>query len=154
MLTKALLALYVQMYVPRNGMPKELKVEPRLSAELGDPRGYQRREQRYPLVIPIEVSGIGRDGQPFCENTLTSNVSERGCRFSLKKELEKDAIVAIRVLRTLAGLPGDPRLMMFQIVYIKQEQSAWTMGAWTLQPDLAWCPDVPRESEPARDGST
>lgn len=134
-------------------MPKELKVEPRAGAELGEPHGHQRREQRYPLIIPIEVSGIGRDGEPFCENTLTSNVSERGCRFSLQRELEKDAIVAIRVLRTLAGFPGDPRLVMFQIVYIKQEQSAWTMGAWTLQPDVAWCPDVPREDEPARDGS-
>jgi PilZ domain len=128
-------------------MGKELKIEPRPGAGAGQPRHYQRRERRYPFLIPIEVSGIDRGGQPFCENTLTSDVSQRGCRFTLKKELDKDAIVAIRVLRTLAGKPGDPRLVMFQIIYARQEQDAWTMGAWTLQPDVAWCPDIPREVE-------
>jgi hypothetical protein len=127
-------------------MAKELKIEPRGPAQVAEPHGHQKRERRYSLLIPIEVSGIDRGGQPFCENTVTSDVSERGCRFILPKELEKDAIVAIRVLRTLAGDPGDPRLVMFQIIYSKQEQGAWTMGAWTLQPEIAWCPDIPREA--------
>jgi hypothetical protein len=81
---------------------------------------------------------------------VTSDVSERGCRFTLSKELEKDSIVAIRVLRTLAGAPGDSRMVMFQIIHAKQEQSSWSIGAWTLQPEVTWCPEIPREGESPR----
>jgi len=131
-------------------MEKKLKLEPSRAAESAGTGHTQRRERRYPFLIPIEVSGIDRGGQPFCENTLTSDVSARGCRFLLQKELEKDAIVAIRVLRTLSGQPGDSRLVMFQIIYIRQDPGGWTMGAWTLQPDVAWCSDIPRDPDQER----
>lgn len=135
------------MYLPGTVMANEVKSEPRGVTGTTEPRPYQRRERRYPLPIPIEVSGIDKGGRPFCEQTVTSDVSQRGCRFSLSKELERDSIVALRVLRTLAGSPGEPRLVMFQIIYSRAEQGAWTMGAWTLQPEIAWCPDIPREAE-------
>jgi hypothetical protein len=111
----------------------------------------RQREPRFPLAIEIEVSGIDRSGQPFYENALTSNVSMSGCRFTLSRQLEKDTIVAIRVLRTLSGRPADPRLVMFQIIYTQQKKEGWATGAWTLQPDIEWCTDIPSGPEPGKD---
>ena len=128
-------------------MAPESKSKAGGNAGVADPGAHRRSERRYPLPIQIEVSGIGKGGQPFHEGTVTLDVSERGCRFTLSKELESDSIVAIRVLRTLAGEPTDPRLVMFQIIYSRQEQGKWTMGAWTLQPEVAWCPDIPGETK-------
>ncbi len=127
-------------------MADNTKSELRGAAGTAEPHSNQRRERRYPLLIPIEVSGIGKDGRPFHENTVTSDVSERGCRFGLSTELEKDSIVAIRVLRTLAGAPGDSRMVMFQIIHARQERNSWILGAWTLQPEVLWCADIPHEA--------
>jgi len=113
------------------------------------PRGQEARlEQRLPLAIPIEVSGIDRSGQPFCETVWTIDVSMSGCRFKLTKDLGLDSMVAIRVLRTLSGLPGDTRLLVFQIMYSRRDQGGFVIGAWALQPEVEWCPGLPKSGEP------
>jgi len=108
----------------------------------------RQREPRFPLAIHIEVSGIDGSGQPFYENTVTSNVSRSGCRFKLSRQLDKDSIVAIRVLRTLAGKAVEPCLVMFQVMYTQMEKEGWAVGAWTLQSDVTWCSDIPDDPKP------
>jgi hypothetical protein len=131
-------------------MPNDLK--DLIASSAGALRTERRRqsEPRFPLAIEIEVSGIDRSGQPFYEKALTSNVSRSGCRFTLSRQLEKDTIVAIRVLQTLSGRPADPRLVMFQVMYTQQEKGNWATGAWTLQPDVEWCSDIPAGPKPGK----
>lgn len=147
------LALNMQESLLGQAMAKEPKNAIVSGAQKPQSTHNQRSEPRFPLLIQIEVSGIDSKGQPFCENTLTSDVSERGCRFRLPMELKRDSIVAIWVVRTLSGRPADSKEVMFQIMFTRQEQGAWTTGAWTLQPDVTWCPDIPREAERERRGS-
>jgi hypothetical protein len=61
--------------------------------------GERRREARYPLQLPIEVSGFDSHGRFFAECTDTCDVSDHGCRFALRQEVRKDAVVAIRQAR-------------------------------------------------------
>jgi hypothetical protein len=128
-------------------MANELKSPPSPTADVRSPGHERQSEPRYPLAVHIEVDGIDRCGQPFCEKTFTINVSHRGCRFMLHRELAKDSIVAIRVVSTLSGDPPHPQFVMFQIMYTKQEKEGWVMGGWTLQPDIEWCSDIPKRSE-------
>jgi len=131
-------------------MANDLKNAPSSHSD-AQQRGQERQtEPRLTLSIPIEVSGIDRSGQPFCEKTQTINVSHRGCRFKLQRELAKDSIVAIRVISTLSGQPADPQLVMFQVMYTKQEKDAWVLGVWTLQPEVEWSSDIPKEAGPVK----
>jgi len=131
-------------------MANELKTPPSPTADGRLPGHERQSEPRYPLAVHIEVDGIDRRGQPFCEKTFTINVSHRGCRFMLRRELAKDSIIAIRVASTISGDPVDSPLVMFQVMYTKHEEDGWVMGVWTLQSDVEWCADIPERVERAK----
>jgi len=131
-------------------MANDLKNETSPPSDAPQPREDRQTEPRLTLSIHIEVSGIDRSAQPFCEKTQTISVSHRGCRFKLHREVAKDSIVAIRVISTLSGLPADPQLVMFQVMYTVREKDAWVLGVWTLQPEVEWSTDIPKRAEPAK----
>ncbi|MGH9716805.1 MAG: hypothetical protein ACRD4R_08790 [Candidatus Acidiferrales bacterium] len=72
--------------------------------------------------LPVEVSGFD-----------TRDVSESGCRFQLRAEVEKNSAVSIRVIRRNNGLMlGDPPVL-FRIVWVKHTCAGWMVAAAKLQ---------------------
>jgi hypothetical protein len=94
----------------------------------------QRRESRYEVAFPIEVSGI-RDGEPFRERTFTRNVSEWGIGFRLSFELKREDLVSIKVLD---GRSGEPRHSLYQVTRASEQLGHWVMGAWKLGAEDMW----------------
>ncbi len=115
-----------------------------LSAEANQDR---RRENRIPLVFHIEVSGFDRCGQFFSERTVTADVSESGCRFQLKTEVERGAVVAIKRASRHANRLQPERPILFKVVRVAEESSGWTLGAWKLQPETLWCIAFPPQKQ-------
>jgi len=59
-----------------------------------------RRSDRISLSLPIEVLGIGADGQPFDEETRTVLVTRHGGSIILARELEPEAEITVRYHKT------------------------------------------------------
>jgi len=97
-----------------------------------------QRPERIALRFPIEVCGFGRCGHFFTERSETCNVSIRGCKFYLRTEVECEAIVALRVIDRHDRRRKDPSPVLFQVVRIEREPSAWALGAWKLRAEDLW----------------
>lgn len=107
----------------------------------------RRRERRIRLTFPIEVSGFDRSGRYFSERTLTSDVSQSGCRFHLKSEVECSTVVAIKLVTRETGMPRSGRPLLFQVVRAACEKDGWSVGASSLQPENLWCVAFPSPQE-------
>lgn len=101
-----------------------------------------RREQRIASAFRIEVCGFNRYGRFFTERTLTSNISDGGCQLSLRAEVEKDSVVALRVIERRNGCELDSRPVLFRVERIVSQAAGWTLGVSKLQPVPVWGVDV------------
>jgi hypothetical protein len=101
-----------------------------------------RREQRIASAFRIEVCGFNRYGRFFTERTLTSNISDGGCQLSLRAEVEKDSVVALRVIERRNGCELDSRPVLFQVERMVPHEVGWTLGVSKLQPVPVWGVEV------------
>jgi len=111
-----------------------------LSAEAARDR---RRDKRVPLVYAIEVCGLDLAGNFFCERSRTWNVSERGCCFALRSELQSGCAVAVRVIRReMEGAPSG-RALLFQVEWTRPENGRWQVGASSVEAGGLWAVAFP-----------
>lgn len=107
----------------------------------------RRREARIPLAIPIEVTGFDSHGKFFCEATKTVDISESGCSFSLRRDVERGGIVAIKVTIKERKKKTEQRPFLYQIARSTPEDSHWIVGAAKLQPESVWFIAFPKTGE-------
>lgn len=107
----------------------------------------RRREARIPLAIPVEVTGFDIHGKFFCEATKTVDISESGCSFSLKRDLERGGIVAIKVTIKERKKKTEQRPFLYQIARSTAENGQWIVGAAKLQPESVWFIAFPKTGE-------
>ncbi|MGH9745578.1 MAG: hypothetical protein ACRD59_05645 [Candidatus Acidiferrales bacterium] len=105
-----------------------------------------RREQRLARAFRLEVCGFNRFGRFFTERTLTSDVSDSGCQFCLRIEVERDSVVALRVLGRRNGHEIDSRPVLFQVERVEQQPRGWTLGVSKLQPVPVWVVEAVRDA--------
>jgi len=99
----------------------------------------QRREARFSIPFPIEVTGVTRNGQPFHEKTATVNVSEWGCGFISSVELRADDMILVRrILPESQEAPRSPRQAFFQVVRVEPNEGGWLIGAWKMDTADVW----------------
>ena len=89
------------------------------------------------------MSGFDRTGRLFYERTVTSNVSENGCRFQVSKPLEPGDVVAIKIIGCQDASPAANKALLFQIRWIVRENGGWLAGALKLQPESIWHTSFP-----------
>lgn len=90
----------------------------------------------------VEVCGFNRYGRFFTERTLTSDISDGGCRLSLRVEVEKDSVVALRAIERRNGCELDSRPVLFLVERTVPQPSGWTLGVSKLQPVPVWGVDL------------
>ena len=98
----------------------------------------RQRPQRFALQFSIDVYGLDRWGRFFTERSETCNVSDAGCRFYLRTEVEREAVVAVRVINRNGHLGNASSPMLFQIAHIERDATGWTLGALKLRAEDAW----------------
>jgi PilZ domain-containing protein len=102
----------------------------------------RRQQPRTAAKIPIEVCGFSRHGRFFSEKTATSDVSIGGCRFDLRTDVEKESVVAIRVIKRRDGHEIDSRPILFQVNWFQVQHDGYTLGASKLQPGTLWSDEL------------
>lgn len=105
----------------------------------------RRRESRIALAIPIEVTGFDATGKFFIENTKTADISESGCGFALRHNLERGGIVAIKAL-TKDNQQHRRRPLLYQVARSTPEGGYWIIGAAKLQSESIWLLAFPKQA--------
>jgi hypothetical protein len=98
----------------------------------------RRQGKRVPISFPIEISGFDDAGRLFRECTVTTDVSEQGCRFDLLRELKRGDVIAIQLISRNGDRPEKSRPLLFEIAWVDASLRGWTMGASKLQPENIW----------------
>jgi hypothetical protein len=102
-------------------------------AELGP-----QRAERFALQLSIEVCGFDRCGRFFTERSETSDVSDGGCKFYLRTEVDPEAVVALRVIERYDQRRNGAAPVLFQVAYMERGSSGWTLGALKLRAEDSW----------------
>jgi hypothetical protein len=99
--------------------------------------GAQRAE-RIALQLAIEVCGFDRCGRFFTERSETSDVSDGGCKFYLRTEVDREAVVALRVIERHDQRGNGAAPVLFQVAHMERGSSGWTLGALKLRVEDSW----------------
>ncbi|GEM_PF-1011647 len=129
----------------QNEKPESLTEWEALSREANQDR---RKGKRVTLAFPIEISGFDRRGRLFRDSTTTCDISELGCRFRVKTQLERGDVVAIKLIRRTNGQAPERKPLLFQIAWVAREADGWVAGALMLQPDNFWNMTFPATGQP------
>jgi hypothetical protein len=113
-------------------------------------KGERRSETRVNLKFAIEVCGFERHGHFFNERATTSDVSESGGNFRLSADVEKDSVLAIRLIERRNGRETETRPVLFQVSRIHPDYEGWTVGVSRLQPILLWRAEFPERDHPMK----
>jgi hypothetical protein len=133
--------------VGQDGIMSRQTVPSNLSSALAE-LGSQRAE-RIASQLSIEVCGFDRCGRFFTERSETCDVSDAGCKFYLRTEVEREAVVALRVIKRSDRRRSVAAPVLFQVAHMERGSSGWTLGAWKLRAEDSW----PVPGVPARDGA-
>jgi hypothetical protein len=108
----------------------------------------RRRGKRVPLAFPIAVSGFDRSGRHFLKTAKTCDISEAGCRFRIKAQLEPGEVVAIQLIARSNDQAPAGKAVLFQIVWVSPHPDCWEVGALQLQPESIWHMSFPPRDRP------
>ena len=100
------------------------------------------REERQYIALRIEVCAFDRYGRFFSEVTETSDLSESGCRCSLRTEIAHDSVLAIRMLNDGKGGMQPSHSVLFRAVRMEKTSSGWAVAAEKLQRCESWIPNL------------
>ena len=105
----------------------------------------RRRGKRVPLTFEVELSGLGINGVPYCDLAIASDVSERGCKLRLSREVKPGDLLTIRVLgREDVGVHQEPPFL-YQAVWVELDVGGWAAGLAALEPGNPWRMTFPLE---------
>jgi hypothetical protein len=101
------------------------------------------------LSFPIEVSGIDCASKPFCDRTVTNDVSDEGCRFELFRGLRCGDVITIRVVPRSRSEESNTKGLRFEVMWVETTSRGWSIGASKLQPENIWHMSFPKRKIPS-----
>jgi hypothetical protein len=105
----------------------------------------RRRGKRVPLTFEVEVSGLGLNGVPYCDLATASEVSDRGCKLRLSREVKPGDLLTIRVVREGSAGAQQESPFLYQVVWVDPGLDRWTAGLAALEPGNPWRMKFPLE---------
>lgn len=106
---------------------------------------FIRRDLRVQTTIFISVSGFDAAGHFFTEHTATTNVSQRGCCFRLRREIFYGSLLAIQTLE--CNSDAGSRTALYQIAWMERLTKGATVGAARLHGEGNWYLSTPASLE-------
>ncbi len=93
----------------------------------------QRSDSRIRVSVPIEVIRTDREGRTVTEQTSIEDVSDFGCRFSIRGTVERGDVVAVNVLGSdLRPLRNEPS-RRFEVMWVQRDAKLSIVGARVLE---------------------
>jgi hypothetical protein len=113
---------------------------------MATPQNERRRGKRIFLSFQVEVSGIGCNGVPYCDQAAASDISDRGCQIHLSREIRPGDLLTVRVVRKNdPGAKQEPPFP-YQVAWVASAGGGWIAGLSALEPGNPWPVNFPQES--------
>jgi hypothetical protein len=89
----------------------------------------RRRDARIIVNVPVEITRIDETGHEITERTFVEDVSDFGCRFSIRGTVKKGDTVAIRLLAQDGKSLSDDPVKHFEVMWAAHRASRLIVGA-------------------------
>jgi hypothetical protein len=89
----------------------------------------RRRDARIVVNVPVEITKIDETGHEITERTFVEDVSDFGCRFSIRETVKKGDTVAIRLLAQDGKSLSDEPVKHFEVMWAARGASRLVVGA-------------------------
>jgi hypothetical protein len=100
----------------------------------------RRAYKRFLLHSPVEITGVDESGLQFAERARVEDVSDLGCRFSMRGAVHRGSILGVKPLGPEGENLPDEFPRQFVIIWAKRKGDRLTVGARSLREDEL--PDV------------
>jgi hypothetical protein len=97
--------------------------------------GERRANQRFLLHSPIQITGVESSGLQFAERAHVENVSDLGCRFTMRNVVQRGGIIGVEPLGPAGEKPADDFPRLFVIMSVKPKGDPFAVGARCLLED-------------------
>ena len=92
----------------------------------------RRADARLIVNAPVEIAGTSNNECPFTERTVIENVSDVGCRFSMRGAVQKGDTIAVRLLAQDGQSLLDEPAKLFEVMWVEFRTSSLFVGARIL----------------------
>jgi hypothetical protein len=93
----------------------------------------RRAERRILVHVPVEVTEVDSNGNPFTERTFIEDVSDFGCRFSTRGPVQQGDTVSVKVLGPSGKTLPDEEPRLYEVMWVARKERGTTVGARLLQ---------------------
>ena len=93
----------------------------------------RRKEARILLTIPITIEGVDKSNVPFCEETVTDNVSKNGVCIILDQPLDLGAILTVTAFKGKFKCKGEVKAL-----WVDDNDGRKRVGLRFIDPALNW----------------
>ena len=112
----------------------------------------RRAERRILVHVPIEVTKVDGEGHPFMERTFIEDVSDFGCRFSIRGPVLQGDKVTVKLLGPDGNSVRGEEPRLYEIMWVAQNDRTFTVGARLRQGEkLANVQSLPENGEQKHD---
>lgn len=96
-------------------------------------RHERRADSRIVVNVQVEVTTINHHGSPITERTYIEDVSDFGCRFSMRGPVRKGDTVAIQLIAPDGKIESDEPAKKFEVMWIARAATIVVVGARVVE---------------------
>jgi len=95
----------------------------------------RRAYKRFLLHSPVEITGVDESGLQFAERARVEDVSDLGCRFSIRGAVHQGSVLGVMPMGPEGENLLDEFPRLFVIIWAKRKGDRLTVGARSLRED-------------------
>lgn len=92
----------------------------------------RRTDSRIVVNVPVEITTIYHKGDAITERTFIEDVSDYGCRFTLRGAIRKGDTVSVHLLDQDGNALMNEPARIFEVMWIARANSVVVVGARSL----------------------
>jgi hypothetical protein len=95
----------------------------------------RRAHSRFFLHSQVEITGVDESGLQFAERARVEDVSDLGCRFSIRGAVHEGSILGVEPLGPEGDNLSDEFPRLFVVIWVKRKGNRLAVGARSLRED-------------------
>jgi hypothetical protein len=93
----------------------------------------KRKEARILLSVPVRIEGLDDANTPFCEDTITDNVSKNGTCIIVNRVLKLGSIITVTAIQDRFKCQGEIRAH-----WVDENDKRKRIGVQFTEPPVNW----------------
>ena len=120
------------LHVTEGGEEVPCKSKKKSPATAGTDR---RTDTRLRVNIPVELTWNGSTGHRITERTFVEDISDFGCRFSIRETVKQGDLISVQLLSMNGRIVSGEGPKAFKIMWVSRKPTGMTVGARLQEAD-------------------